>query len=49
MIKNVIVDKDITDWDVNCTPNNNYRKQYNINNERDLRKKLRAYSRTSNL
>ena len=24
MIQNVIVDKDITDWDVDCTPHDNY-------------------------
>lgn len=33
MIQNVIVDKDITDWDVDCTSNDNYQNQYNINNE----------------
>ncbi len=24
MIQNVILDKDVTDWDVDCTPNDNY-------------------------
>ena len=34
MIQNVIVDKDITDWDVDCTSNDNYQNQYNITMKR---------------
>lgn len=51
MAQNVVIDQGTPDWTIDCSANNSNKQQqqHNLNNKKDLRRKLRDYSRMSNL